>query len=275
MKRFPQKRVFITGAGSGFGRALALEFAAKGWRIGVSDIDEDRAKETLELVKKAGGDGIVILCDVTKIGDLEKAAQTIEKAWGGVDVVVNNAGVAGAGYIEKIPETQWDWILDLNLKSVIYGCRVFVPMLEKQGGGHIINMASSAGIASLPEMSCYNVTKAAVISLSETLRIELGPKNIGVTVVAPTFFKSNLMEKFQSPDERQKNMANTFFARSGVTAKDVAAHALKCMEKDRLYAICQIDGKFVWRMKRLFPELYFNTIRFFYKNRLFDRIMGN
>jgi len=134
MKRFPQKRVFITGAGSGFGRALALEFAAKGWRIGVSDIDESRAKETLGLVEQAGGSGMVILCDVTRLEDLEKAAQTLEQAWGGVDVVVNNAGVAGAGYIEKIPQTQWDWILDLNLKSVIYGCRVFVPMLEKQGG---------------------------------------------------------------------------------------------------------------------------------------------
>ena len=274
MKKFEGKRVFVTGAGSGFGRAIALEFARMGWKVGIGDIAMDRAEETRKLVDAAGGTGLVINCDVTKEENLQKAADLLLASWGGVDVVVNNAGVAGAGRIECIPEDQWDWIIALNLKSVIYGCKIFTPIMEKQGGGHFINMASSAGIACLPEMSCYNVTKAAVISLSETLRTELGPKNIGVTVVAPTFFASNLMDSFRSTDERQRKMANKFFERSKATAEQVAHHAVKTMMKDRLYSIYQMDGKFVWLMKRLFPETYYNIIRKGYSKKSIKKAMG-
>lgn len=274
MKKFDGKRVFVTGAGSGFGRAIGLEFARMGWKVGIGDIAMDRAEETRQLVDAAGGTGLVINCDVTKEENLQKAADLLLASWGGVDVVVNNAGVAGAGRIECIPEDQWDWIIALNLKSVIYGCKIFTPIMEKQGGGHFINMASSAGIACLPEMSCYNVTKAAVISLSETLRTELGPKNIGVTVVAPTFFASNLMDSFRSTDERQRKMANKFFERSKATAEQVAHHAVKTMMKDRLYSIYQMDGKFVWLMKRLFPETYYNVIRKGYSKKSIKKAMG-
>ncbi len=274
MIKLAGKRVFITGAGSGFGRAIALEFARMGFKVGVADISAERAEETRKLVDAAGGDGFVILCDVTKEENLRKAADLMLEKWGGVDVVVNNAGVAGAGRIECIPEDQWDWIIAMNLKSVIYGCKVFTPILEKQGGGHIINMASSAGIACLPEMSCYNVTKAAVISLSETLRAELAPKHIGVTVVAPTFFASNLMDSFRSTDESQKRMAQKFFARSRATAEQVAHHAVKRAMRNKLYAIYQMDGKFVWLMKRLFPETYYNIVKRGYSSRIGKKAMG-
>ena len=135
MKKFPGKRVVITGAGSGFGRALALEFAEKGWKIGVADINEKRAIETVDLVTQKGGQGLKILCDVTDIQQMEDTAALLKDKWGGVDIVVNNAGVAGAGYMEKIPMDRWDWIIGLNLKSVIHGCRVFIPLLEEQAKG--------------------------------------------------------------------------------------------------------------------------------------------
>ncbi len=212
MKKFTKKRIVITGAGSGLGRAVSLEFAKLGWKVVVSDIDMARAEKTVALIELARGTAIPVVCDVTSPENLEELAETVEKKWGGVDILVNNTGVAAAGYMEKIPLDTWEWILTMNLKSVIYGCRAFIPLMEKQKAGYIVNIASNAGIASLPEMSCYNVTKAAVISLSETLRNELYPKNIGVSVVAPTFFKTNLMDQFRSPDDRQKKMANAFFA---------------------------------------------------------------
>ena len=274
MDKFPKKRIMITGAGSGLGRAIALEFARLGWKICASDINMERADETLDLVKKNGGSGFSVLCDVTKPDQLDTLAETLVSQWGGVDIIVNNAGVAAAGYMEKIPLETWDWILNVNLKSVIYGCRTFIPILEKQGGGHIVNVASNAGIASLPEMSCYNVTKAGVIALSETLRAELKPKNIGVTVVAPTFFKTNLMDQFKSPDERQKKMADTFFKKSKTTAKDVARHVVKSVKKDKLYTITQLDGKFVWLSKRLTPETYFNVLGWGYRKGVMDRFFG-
>lgn len=274
MKKFPGKRVMVTGAGSGLGRAISLEFAKLGWKICVSDINMERAEETLALVKKNGGSGYTEKCDVTKHEEIEALAGKLENNWNGVDVVVNNAGVAAAGYMEKITLETWNWIIDINLKSLIYGCRVFIPVMEKQGGGHIVNIASSAGIASLPEMSCYNVTKAGVISLSESLRSELKPKNIGVTVVAPTFFKTNLMDQFTSSDERQRKMADMFFKKSKVTAEDIAKHTVKSIRKNRLYAITQFDGKVAWFTKRMMPETYFNVLGWGYKRGMTDKFLG-
>ncbi|MBW1990224.1 MAG: SDR family oxidoreductase [Deltaproteobacteria bacterium] len=273
-KRFPKKRIFVTGAGSGFGKALSLAFAKRGWKIACADIKPDRAEQTAKEVRALGGDPLVVECDVTKFPQVEKAGKTVKDAWGGMDIVVNNAGVAGAGYVKDITSSQWDWILAINLKGVIHGCRVFIPMMEEQGGGHIVNMASSAGIANLPEMSCYNVTKAAVISLTETLKTELSPKNIGVTVLAPTFFKTGLMEEFRCTDERQRKMAESFFARSLVTAEDVAEATIKAIRKNRLYVIPQIDGKFVFMLKRLAPESYFKGLAYLYKRGLMDKFLG-
>ena len=242
MKRFGKKRALVTGAGSGFGRALAMEFAKRGFRVGVADINAETAAQTVRMVNAAGGSGVAIPCDVSKLEEIEKMAGTVRELWDGVDILVNNAGVAGAGLTADIPMDQWEWILAINFKSVLYGCRTFIPMMEAQGGGHIVNMASAAGFASLPEMSCYNVPKAAVISLSETLRVELAPKNIGVTVITPTFFKTNLMDRFRSPNERQRKMSQSFFRKTSATAEDIAKHTMKCIEKNRLYVVTQRTG---------------------------------
>lgn len=274
MKKFPKKRIMITGAGSGLGRAIALEFAKMGWNVCVSDINLERADETLAQVKENGGQGFSYLCDVTKPEKIEDMAAHLKDTWGGVDVIVNNAGVAAAGFMEKIPLETWDWIMALNLKSVIYGCRTFIPMLSDQGGGHIVNVASNAGIACLPEMSCYNVTKAGVISLSETLRAELKPKNIGVSVIAPTFFKTNLMDQFTSSDPRQKEMAEAFFKKAKTSSEQVAKHVVKAVKKNKLYAITQLDGKFSWFSKRMTPEIYFNVLGWGYKKGLLDKYLG-
>lgn len=274
MKRFPKKRIFITGAGSGFGRQMAIEFAKMGWRIGCADINMQGVSETIELVKRNGGTAIPIPCDVTKPEDFENAAKILEKEWQGVDIVVNNAGVAAAGFMEKIPLETWEWIININFKGVVYGCRTFIPMLEKQGGGYIVNVASNAGITSLPEMSCYNATKAAVISLSETLVSELYPKKIGVTVVAPTFFKTNLDKTMRVTDARQEKMAATFFQKSRATSEEIAKHTIRSIEKNKLYVITQIDGKISWFTKRMTPEIYYKVIKWGYKYRVMDKYLG-
>ncbi|MCP4711328.1 MAG: SDR family NAD(P)-dependent oxidoreductase, partial [Planctomycetes bacterium] len=131
MDRFPEKRAFITGAGSGLGRALCLEFATRGWRIAVAEIDPERSRETIDLIARAGGEPLEILCDVTQAQEVEMAAERIKKEWGGVDVVINNVGVSGGGYMEEIPLERWEWIMDLNIRSTIYGCRSFIPILAQ------------------------------------------------------------------------------------------------------------------------------------------------
>lgn len=273
MKAYPEKRIMITGAGSGLGRALALEYARKNWKVCIAEIDMKSAKETEKLVKEAGGEPLTIACDVTKPEDFTKIAKSLKSKWGGVDIVVNNAGVAAGGWMEKIPLKDWDWIIDINFKSIVYSCRTFIPMMEKQGKGHIVNIASAAGLICFPEMISYNATKAAVIALSKTLRVELAPKNINVTVVTPTFFKSNLLDRTRVISERQADMANAFFDRISITSEKVAKRVVKGIKRRRFYLNAILDGKILWFFHRMTPNITLSVTSFLYKHGIADRIL--
>lgn len=274
MKKYPNKRVVITGSGSGLGRTLALKFAKLGWKVLISDLFLDRAKETEKLVIEAGGQGLSVSCDVTKWEDVLNLAQIAEKEWGGADIIINNAGVPGVGVMEDIPLEDWRWIIDINLMGVIHGCKAFIPMFKRQGFGHIVNIASSAGIVSLAEMGPYNVTKAAVISLSETLRMELFGTKIGVTVVCPTFFKTNLMDQARFTDEKQLARADGFFKFALGTSNSVSRHIIRSIKRNRLYVVTQIDAKLYWKMKRYMPQSFFTLMGFVFKSGLLDKVLG-
>ncbi len=265
-------RAVVTGGGSGLGRAICLELARRKARILVADVHTERAGETVALIAQAGGEAHALHCDVREVGDIEKLAAFMEKTWGGTDILVNNAGVACAGRVGEASLEDWKWIVDINLWGPVHGCHVFLPMMKKQGRGWILNVASAAGIASIPEMASYNVTKAGVVSLSETLFSEVAKDNINISVLCPTFFKTNLLETMRAPEARQINMAKGFFARSKSTAEQVASEGLDALEKGRLYVIPQADGKLMWRLKRLNPQFYFNQIVKQYKGGLFDKI---
>jgi len=273
MQRFPQKRVFITGAGSGFGKALALEFAGRGWRVGISDIIEGRVSQTADEVRGKGGQALEMVCDVTKYEQLEKAADQIQLEWGGLDIVVNNAGIAVVGQMEKVAKEDWDRVIDVDLKSVLYGCRIFIPLFKKQGYGHIVNMASAAGFVALPEMGPYNVAKAGVISLSETIRLELAKHNIGVTLLMPTFFRTNLSNGALAPEERNLKWGQKMVNEANYTAEQVVKKTMTAIEKNRLYVIPQFDGRQFWFLKRHTPNLFSKLIGFMYKHGL-DKFKG-
>ncbi len=274
MDRFKAKTVVITGAGSGFGRGLALDFAKLGWRVAVSDINMDRLRETISLID-GNGRGLAVRCDVTKPEEVQALADTVLSTWGSVDIIINNAGVPVVGFMHEISLEDWQFEIDIMLMSVIYGCRTFIPIFMKQGWGHIVNTASSAGIVSLPEMAPYNVTKAGVISLSETLRGELKGSNIGVTVVCPTFFKTNLMDQVRVTDEHQIKMANAFFDKlSFGTVESVSKATIKAIEKNKLYVLPQPDSKLFWFLKRMTPHTFYNVNGFLYSRGILDRILG-
>jgi NAD(P)-dependent dehydrogenase (short-subunit alcohol dehydrogenase family) len=274
MKRFPKKRVFITGAGSGLGRALSIEFAKMGWRIGIADIDKKRSAETAKLVESAGGNGLIIHCDVTKEADFKNALKILLKEWGGIDIVLNNAGVPACGYMEEIPASKWEWIININLKSIINSCRTFIPILKKQNNGYIVNTASYLGYISTPESTCYNMTKAGIISLSETLNVELIKDNIGVSVVMPSFFVTNFMDNLFAAGERQQKMVTTLFSKSSFTAEQVAKCIVKGIKKKKLFIIPQFDAKVLWVFKRWFPEFYFKFFQFVYKKGFVEKFFG-
>jgi NAD(P)-dependent dehydrogenase (short-subunit alcohol dehydrogenase family) len=260
MKLPPNPRAVITGAGSGLGRVLSVKLAARGGRILICDIHLERAVETAKLVSDAGGTAEVLGCDVTRVSDLERAAARSEQLWGGTDLLVNNAGVAAGGSVGDIPLVDWEWIVRVNLWGVIHGCHVFVPRMKARRTGWVLNVASSAGVACLPEMASYNVTKAGVIALSETLHAELAPHGVAVAVLCPTFFQTNILESMRCATSRQRTLAEAMFRDAKSTADDVADAAIRGMERGRVLILPQADGRWLWRAKRLLPSLYYRLV---------------
>jgi NAD(P)-dependent dehydrogenase (short-subunit alcohol dehydrogenase family) len=249
-------RAVITGAGSGLGRALCLELARHHGRVLVSDRDRATAEETARLVTQAGGTPLVRTCDVTKPEEVEALAETAFSELGGVDLLVNNAGVACGGEVGKLPLEEWRRVLDVNLWGVIHGCHTFVPRLRRQGSGHILNIASAAGLVSMGYMAPYNVSKAGVVSLSETLYVELKSAGIGVTVACPTFFRTNIAASALYTDPRLSSAASKLVERSSVGPDEVARDCLRAVARGVRYALPIADGRWAWRLKRLAPDTF-------------------
>jgi len=262
MKKIDGKKVVITGAASGLGRALALALARRGCRIGIVDINTEGAEETLGMVKEAGGSGEIYELDVRVVIDWEAMADHFFRSWGGVDVLINNAGVVSVGYVGDILVEDWEWIFSINFWGMVYGCHAFIPRMKAQGSGHVVNVASAAWIMALPEMAPYNTTKAAVVALSETLRGELAPAGIGVTAVCPMFFDTHLLEDMRYTDEFEVEFSHTAFEYARMSADEVAEAVVKAVEKRKLYVIPQASGKVFWMIKRMSPGLFHGTLAF-------------
>lgn len=272
MKLPDRTRAFITGAGSGLGRALAVELArTRRGRVLVADVDLERARETAEQVAAAGGEAEPLSCDVTRAEDLARGADEMDRRFGGTDLLVNNAGVACLGAVGEARLEDWRWAVDVNLWGVIHGCHAFVPRLRAQGAGFVLNVASSAGLACLPGMGPYNVTKAGVIALTETLAAELSGTGVTVTVLCPTFFASGLADRMRAATERQQALAGALVRTSKVPAERVARDALRALEAGRLVAIPQASGRLLWRTKRLLPQWFARLVGRLYRSRRLER----
>ncbi len=248
------KRIFITGGASGLGKAVAIRFAKEGFKVCIGDVNDERGLEAEAELQSLTSDAFYIYCDVTKIKDLENVRTQLEKRWNGVDVVVNNAGVGGtAGAMEDVSLSDWQWVLDINLMGVVRGCKTFTPLFKKQGNGHFVNIASAAGLMNAPFMSNYNVTKAGVISLSETLMAELHSDKITTSVVCPAFFQTNLTESMRSHIGGLHSKVNKLMSRSKITAEDVAECIFVAYEKKEFWVVTHPFERRMWYVKRFIP----------------------
>lgn len=256
------QRIFITGGASGLGQAIALRYARAGWRVCIADVNDTRGAETLKTLSSLTPHAHYLRCDVTREEDLRTASEWLASNWGGVDVVVNNAGVAQAGAIDEVPLDDWQWIIDINLLGVVRGCKVFTPLFKRQGHGHFVNVASMAGLLDVPMMSSYNATKAAVVSLSETLHNELVDHHIGVSLVCPSFFKTNLTESLRTSNAGLRTAMGKLLERSPITADDIADQIFRAVERRDFYVLPHPDGRKAWLMKRLLPRnIYASVMR--------------
>ncbi len=256
-RRSHNSRAVVTGAGSGIGRGFALELARRGGRVVVSDISEERAQAVVAEIEAAGGEALAVRCDVSDEAQVRELA-SISELWFGraPTLVVNNAGVGiGGTPVGGDRLEDWEWALGINLWGPVHGCRVFAPMLREAGHGGIINVASAAGFAAAPQMAAYNVGKAGVVSLSETLAAELSGTGVRVTVLCPTFVKTNIVADGRIPAEVSR-AADLLMKLTGFSAERVARMTLDGHDRGRLYVVPQLDARLIWTAKRLAPGLY-------------------
>ncbi|MDM8350157.1 SDR family oxidoreductase [Pseudomonas sp. sp1636] len=254
-----QNRMMITGAGSGLGREIALRWAREGWRLALADVNEAGLGETLQLIRAAGGEGFTQRCDVRDYSQLTALAQACEEKFGGIDVIVNNAGVASGGFFSELSLEDWDWQIAINLMGVVKGCKAFLPLLERSKG-RIVNIASMAALMQGPAMSNYNVAKAGVVALSESLLIELKQQQVGVHVVCPSFFQTNLLDSFRGPTPAMKAQVGKLLESSPISAADIAAYIYDEMAKGEFLILPHEQGRMAWALKQNNPQLLYDEM---------------
>jgi len=260
MKR-ERRHAVVSGAASGLGRALAVRLARDGWHVAVCDVDEAGSRETVALAEAAGGTAQAERLDVTVPEEWEALRERLRRQWERIDLLVNNAGVSGAGEVGRFPLADWRWILEVNLFGVIHGCHCFIDWLaENPRGGHIVNTASLAAVVSAPAMGGYNVSKAAVVSLSETLYAELRHRGVAVTVLCPGFVATNLLAAGRWHRPALEATARAYFAEARITADDVAEATVRAIRRRRLYAVLPLRGRILWWLKRLLPQAFMTGV---------------
>ena len=212
MKNFSGRVAVITGAASGFGKEFALLGASLGMKLVLADVHKEALDATANELRASGAEVVAQLCDVRKAEQIEALAQAAMNAFGAVHLVFNNAGVGAGGLVWESSQADWEWVLGVNLWGVIHGVRVFTPIMldcakkDPSYEGHIVNTASMAGLLNPPTMGIYNVSKHAVVSLSETLYHDLSlvEAPIGASVLCPYFVQTGISQSHRHrPDDVQ------------------------------------------------------------------------
>jgi NAD(P)-dependent dehydrogenase (short-subunit alcohol dehydrogenase family) len=195
------KVALITGAGSGIGREIAFQLGAQGARVAVSDIDDRGGNETVARLKDQGTQAIFVRADTSNPADNEALVAATVKAFGGLDIAVNNAGIGGPqAQVGDYPLDGWDKVIAINLSGVFYGMRYQLPAMLARGGGSIINIASILGAVGFRSSSAYVAAKHGVVGLTQSAALEYGPQKIRINAVAPGFIRTPLVEKSLSAD---------------------------------------------------------------------------
>ncbi|MBL8807235.1 MAG: glucose 1-dehydrogenase [Rhodospirillales bacterium] len=227
--RLAGKTAIVTGGGSGFGEGIARRFAAEGAKVVVADIDEAAARRVAGAVTKAGGTTLAVRADVSKADDTKRMVAAAIEAWGRLDILVNNAGVSHRnGPMLGVDEATFDRIFAVNVKSIYLAAQEAVPVFRRQGGGVILNTASTAGIRPRPGLVWYNASKGAAISLTKAMAVELAPEKIRVNCLCPVAGETPLLATFMgedTPEKRAQFRASIPLGRLS-TPEDIANAAL-------------------------------------------------
>lgn len=250
-------KAVVTGAGSGIGQSFAVELAKRGSEVVCADIDLTGAAETVARIEAAGGRALAVESDVSREDAVASLLET-STSWLGraPSLLVNNAGIGAGGHsVGATSLDDWERTLGINLWGVIYGCHFFIPAMKAAGRGGVINVASAAGFAAGPRMAAYNVSKAGVMSLSEALAAELTGTGLRVTLLCPTFVRTNIFAG-ELIESGAASTAARLASVVGMSPHRVARMTLDAHDKGRLYVVPQLDARALWLGKRLAPALH-------------------
>ena len=249
--------VVITGASSGIGAATARAAAEDGWNLVLAARSADKLET---LVREIGEDrACAVACDVTDFEDQQRMVDAAVERFGRLDVLVNNAGVASGGFFDELSLEDWDWQIAINLMGVVKGCKAFLPLVQKSKG-KIINIASMAALMQAPGMSNYNVAKAGVVALSESLMVELRQAEVGVHVVCPSFFQTNLLDSFRGPTPNVKAQIGKLLESSPITAADIADYIHQQVAKGEFMILPHEEGRMAWKVKQQNPQAIYDEM---------------
>jgi NAD(P)-dependent dehydrogenase (short-subunit alcohol dehydrogenase family) len=268
MKMLEGRVAAVTGAASGLGRAMALAFAGEGMHAALADVDEPGLKSTLDEVQSRGVRAFAMRVDVSRYQEVESFCSKAIAQFGATHVVCNNAGVSPLGAVWENTLADWQWILGVNLWGVIHGVRAFVPRLLAQGEGHVVNTASVAGLISPPGMGAYNVTKHAVVALSESLYHDLRLRGspVGVSVLCPAYVPTGIADSERNrPREllnpgrnpsKEEALLKKAVASGKLSADDVARAVVAAVKEERFYVLThpRIKGAIRARMEDILDE---------------------
>lgn len=205
--RLKGKVAIVTGGAQGLGRAIATLFAKEGAKVVVVDLDPSKATETVNAIKKEGGEAFFAIADVSNSVQVKKAVEATIDKYKKLDILVNNAGIFEVGTVEDMSEEDWDHEIAVDLKSVFLCSKYAIPEMRKNGGGNIINFSSCVGILPNPNNAAYVAAKGALIPLTKQMAIDFGPANIRVNCIAPGLHETRLLEKFFEPDPEKIRQA--------------------------------------------------------------------
>ena len=259
MKILLEKKVFITGAASGIGRSTAIAMGKLGCRLFLTDINDDGLKKTVDVISDSGGK----VCQVRAfdVGDYQAMmsfAKAVHDGYGPMDILVNVAGVALFSQIEDMRHSDWERVIQVNLRGVIHGLECFVPEMIRAGkGGHIVTVSSTAGIIGLPWHTAYAGTKHALVGMSESLRYDLRKHNIGISVVCPGLVNTGLVQSVKihaRPEEADK--LRELAPKIAITPDQVADLILKSIRNRKFMVITSFDIKLFYFFKRCCFPIY-------------------
>ncbi len=258
MKTFQQKVVVITGAGSGIGRALSLQFAAEGAKLALNDFNASALDETAQLVRAKGAAVFTQAFDVSKKEDMFAFADAVAQHYGQVDVVINNAGVAlGQVRVENTVLEDVEWIVGINQWGVVYGTLAFLPFLKKQPEAALVNLSSVFGLAGIATQSAYCMTKFAVRGFTESMRMECLGSNLTITTIHPGGVDTNIVNNSRDHNEEAKTrLASRFKMNAKTTPDSAAAQIISGIRRKKVRVVIGKDGKMMDWLVRIFPSKY-------------------